>query len=407
MPADTKIWIRFSLINLSIVAALGTLMRYKIGFELPFFEQKFLQEAHSHFAFAGWITHTLYFLLVNIFRTALPGINERMYRWLISANLLAAYGMVVSFTCQGYGSISLTFSTLSILTGYTFTWFALKDAGRLPSTHPGKNWIKAALWFGLLSTIGTMVLSWMMATQQFDQDMYFGSIYFYLHFQYNGWFLFACFAIFFDKIRHFILDPKHIHLCFLLFALAGIPAYFLSILWINIPSWIYVIVVIAAFLQIAGWWFFIKLMRRNFDLLKMTFNKTVLLLLVIVGAAMTLKLILQLGSTVPEISKLAFGFRPIVIAYLHLVLLLIVSVFLLTFMYGTGLIRTNTLSKIAILTFTMGAILNEVVLAAQGILGFNYTILPFSNETLFVIAAILLSSALLLATAQVEKSKII
>lgn len=406
MKLDSKFWVRASLLNLAIVAILGAVMRYKIGFALPYFDQKFLQEAHSHFAFTGWITHTLYFLLVNVFRGALPGISEKIYTRLILLNLLSAYGMVISFSMQGYGPVSLTFSTLSVLTGYAFSWFALKDAGRLPAEHPGKNWIKVALWFGILSTFGTMVLSWMMATRQYDQNTYLGSVYFYLHFQYNGWFLFACFGIFMDRIRHFTLEPKLARRSFLLFALAGIPAYFLSTLWADIPGWLYVIVVLAAIAQVIGWWLFIRLIRNHLDSLSVTFSKTVRMLLLIVALALTLKLFLQLGSTHPEISKLAYSFRPIVIAYLHLVLLLIITVFLLTFMFGTGLLRSNMASKIAILTFTTGVILNEMVLAVQGIWAFSYTVIPLANEMLFGIALILMLSALVLFSSQLKTSKI-
>jgi hypothetical protein len=56
---NTKFWLQFSVINLLIVALLGVLMRYKIGFAFPHFNQKYLQESHSHFAFIGWISHTL------------------------------------------------------------------------------------------------------------------------------------------------------------------------------------------------------------------------------------------------------------------------------------------------------------------------------------------------------------
>jgi len=65
-------------------------------------------------------------------------------------------------------------------------------------------------------------------------------------------------------------------------------------------------------------------------------------------------------------------------------------------MYGTGLIQSNTTSKIAILAFTSGAILNEAILAAQGIFGFSYTIIPFANEALFVIGFVMLASVVLL-----------
>ena len=59
MCFNSKFWLKFSLINLLIVALLGLLMRYKIGFEFPYFDQKSLQHSHSHFAFSGWISHTL------------------------------------------------------------------------------------------------------------------------------------------------------------------------------------------------------------------------------------------------------------------------------------------------------------------------------------------------------------
>ena len=400
MPEKTNSWVRIALFNLFLVAILGAIMRYKIGYALPWFDQKYLQEAHSHFAFAGWITHTLYVLLIRVFRSGLPRINEVVYRRLIMANLFSAYGMLLSFPFQGYGPVSLAFSTLSVLTGYAFSWYALKDTGRLAADHPGKNWIKVAIWFGLLSTVGTMVLSWMMASHHYNQNIYLGSIYFYLHFQYNGWFLFACIGIFMDWIRTFNPDLRKIRLSFMLFALAGIPAYFLSTLWANLPAWLYALVVAAASAQVIGWYILVTVLRKNMANLKTAFNRVVLILFLIVALALTLKLFLQIGSTIPGISKLAFGFRPIVIAYLHLVLLLIISVFLLAFMTGTGLIRTNKLARYALIAFTGGAILNESVLAVQGIFSFSYTVVPLANEALFGIAVLLVSAAVLLFYSQ-------
>jgi len=143
-------------------------MRYKIGFVFPHFEQKYLQEAHSHFAFAGWITQSIYLLILRLFRNNLPSINERMYHWLQMANLVTAYGMLISFTIQGYGPVSIAFATASIVVGYIFSFVAFRDATRLEQSHPSKNWIKAAIFFGILSTIGTIVLSRMMVTREFD-----------------------------------------------------------------------------------------------------------------------------------------------------------------------------------------------------------------------------------------------
>mgnify|MGYP000750608955 FL=1 len=90
-----------ALLNLGIVAFYGMVMRYKIGFEFPWFDQKNLQHAHSHFAFTGWITHTLFFLIV---RFGLPEAGKaiiRKFNLLIMVNLICAYGMLVSFSYQG------------------------------------------------------------------------------------------------------------------------------------------------------------------------------------------------------------------------------------------------------------------------------------------------------------------
>jgi hypothetical protein len=52
-----KFWLKFSLINLLIVALIGLLMRYKIGFEFPFLDQKHLQHSILILPFlAGLVT---------------------------------------------------------------------------------------------------------------------------------------------------------------------------------------------------------------------------------------------------------------------------------------------------------------------------------------------------------------
>src|SRR6185503_118841 len=185
-----------------------------------------------------------------------------------------------------------------------------------------------------------------------------------------------------------------------------IPAYFLSTLWAHLPFWLYCVVVIAAILQLVGWWFIIRIIRSNVDKIKTLFKGTTLILFLVVFLALTLKLVLQLGSTFPSISKLAFGFRPIVIAYLHLVLLLIVSVFLLTLMYGTSLFKDVKKSKIPLLIFASAAVLNEVMLAIQGIAALSYKVIPNVNEILFGIALILWISVFFLALAQFRTSTI-
>ena len=62
---NTKVYqlLKITIFNLFIVSLLGVLMRYKIAFYLPLVDQKHLQEAHSHFAFYGWVTSAIYFFI--------------------------------------------------------------------------------------------------------------------------------------------------------------------------------------------------------------------------------------------------------------------------------------------------------------------------------------------------------
>lgn len=396
-------WIQIILINLCLVAWLGTVMRYKIAFPFPHFQQKYLQEAHSHFAFSGWITQLIFLLIVRLFRNNFSAFHERKYQWLMLANVFSAYGMLVSFAIQGYGPVSITFASASLMTGYVFSFFAYRDASRLDKNHPSKNWIKAAILFGIISTAGTIVLSHMMVTRQYDNATYLGSIFFYLHFQYNGWFIFACIAILLDTIKSALTKTDLTRQAFWAFFISNIPAFFLSTLWAHLPAWLFAMVIMAAFIQLLGWVYFIRTMWVNKNAIAAMFPKLVTRLLIIISLAFTLKLLLQLVSTIPYVSKLAFGFRPIVIAYLHLVLLLIISVFLLTYLYGTRLIRINKLTTWALLIFTGGAILNECALAAQGIAAFSYNIIPGVNEALFVFAVTLLTGAVFLTIMQWQK----
>src|SRR5690606_16711455 len=108
-------WLKFSIVNLFLVALLGMLMRYKIGFDFPFLVQKHLLHSHSHFAFAGWISHTLMVLMVYFMKNKTTAIALPKYTWLIIANLVCSYGMLVFFIIQGYAFWSILFSTLSIL----------------------------------------------------------------------------------------------------------------------------------------------------------------------------------------------------------------------------------------------------------------------------------------------------
>ena len=135
---------------------------------------------------------------------------------MLYANLFTAYGMLISFTIQGYATWSISFSTLSIFTSYAFTVVYWKDLNSLPK-NVSRLWFKAALFFNVISSLGVFLLAFMMATKMVHQNWYLASVYFFLHFQYNGWFFFACMGLLVARIEHIVFIPKQLTLIFWLF----------------------------------------------------------------------------------------------------------------------------------------------------------------------------------------------
>lgn len=384
-------WLTISFLNLMLVAILGFVLRYKIAFYLPFVEQKYALHSHSHFAFSGWITQTFMVLLVYYLSLKKgTGIIKR-YRWLLYANLITAYGMLVCFFLQGYAFFSITFSSLSIVVSYFFAAYYWKDLNRVNEKKISHLWFKAALLFSILSSIGAFGLAYMTANKMTDQNWYLASVYFFLHFQYNGWFFFAGMGLLADQLETIAVARKKLYYIFVLFCFACVPAYFLSILWSPFSENIYFLLIAAVIAQLAGWIILLNVIIKNKSLISAQFSKYGRMLLILSAIAFTIKLLLQSGSIHPALSQLSYGFRPIIIGYLHLVLLGVTSVFVLGYMISLSLIDINKLLISGTFVFVAGIIINELLLMVQGVAALTYTGIPHINVLLLIAAFIIFS----------------
>lgn len=398
-------WLSISILNLLFVAALGLILRYKIAYSLPLLNQKYILHSHSHFAFSGWITQTLMILMIFYLSKALgKKINSR-YRWLLYANLISSYGMMISFIIQGYGLYSISFSTLNIFAFYAFAFYFWLDLNKIKEKSTSILWFKAALIFGLISSIGAFNLAYMMANKMSNQDWYLSSIYFFLHFQYNGWFLFAGMGLLNDFLEIITGERKKLYRAFQLFCFACIPAYFLSILWMEFIANIYILLIAAVVAQLAGWIIIIKVCNKGADLINQKITSYGKTLLFLSALAFTIKLILQSGSIHPELSHLSYGFRPIIIGYLHLVLLGVTSIFLLGYLVSFELIKINKALIIGIFIFVIGVIINELLLMIQGVAALSYSAIPYINQMLLGAALILFSGILSMLISRFNFSK--
>jgi hypothetical protein len=379
MNATASKWIRLALFNLLLVALAGLLLRLKILFPLPWIHHKNLLHAHSHFAFAGWISLFLMSALVGL----LPDGIAKKYNRILGLYTITAYGMLLSFPFQGYGAVSIFFSTASVLTGWWFAVILWREKGLDNSGVLIRCLSRWSLVFLVLSSFGTFFLAWLMANHINKAELYFGAVYFYLHFQYNGWFLFAVLALLFSRLPFPVQDQlkKPVQLL----AWVSIPAFFLSALWMRLPVWMIALAEFAALLQpmLVVW-----LVRIVYPAIKASINSRGLRQIWLLSLlAFCIKILLQSLSVLPGLSSYAFAYRPVVIGYLHLVLLGFVSLFLLGWMIEKKLLPLveGRLSNWCWL-FISGILLTEATLMAQGVSAMFYWTIPRTNELLLVAA---------------------
>jgi len=399
-------WMAIGVFNLLLVAAFGLLMRLKVLLPLAFVDQKHIMHAHSHFAFSGWVSHALMLLLAMVVhgksgQEKLP----KAYQYLLLGNLFVSYGMLATFSYQGYGPYSICFSTLSILLSYVFAYRAWHDIRISELSRMVQRWFRSALLFLVLSSVGTFYLAYLQKTGSVDTHQQLASVYFFLHFQYNGWFFFACMGLASYWLTKQGLALPIEKVVYRIFSWACIPAYMLSILWYNLPTVLYIVLVVVVSFQLIAWGLWLQMIYKQSRQHILLFSSSLVkgLIFAVVLAA-SIKFLLQTFSVIPSLSVLAYSFRPIVVGYLHLVLLGIITLFILAFAFQARIFAVSVWIKMSVIGFVSGVVLNELLLMLQGVSGIMGVFIPYIPFALSVAAGILFLSIFFLIVFVVNKS---
>ncbi len=402
---NTKRWLEIALINFCVVALAGVTMRYKINFALPGVDQKYLMHAHSNFAFVGWVSIALMTLMVRYLTLHGVVTNYRKYNRILIVNIIVAYAMFIAFIIEGYALFSITFSTLSIFISFLFIYFYWKDLSKVKEAGFSQSWLKAGLVLWAFSSLGAFMLAYLMAKHIMIQDLYFASMYFFLHFQYNGWFLFVCFGVFFAYLhRHGLVRIASLsRRLFIIMVVTVVPTFFLSILWLRLPLALHWIANISALLQLVVLVYFIQMLHYIKKSETIKFHPATKWLWGMAGFAFILKVILQMLSILPFLSDFAFGFRPVIIGYLHLSFVGIISLFI--FGYINEFIHrfSGKVSGIGMILFVIGFVVQEIILMMQGLEAMNVEPVKFASIALFY-CAVLMAAGLIWTTIGITRT---
>lgn len=382
-----KIWFLISFGYLVLVALMGVFLRFYFLHPISPIPFDYLLHAHSHLGMLGWVYSALFTGLLLAFHP--QGIKQKRYKILFWFVQIANTGMLVTFLMQGYGAFSIAFSTLHILLSYGFIAAFVRDTHPLLKHFPeakayALKFTYAGLFFLFLSSFGPWGLAIISANGLQNTNLYDQAIYFYLHFQYNGWFLLSVIglwmALFADKQDW--LQPKPLASAFHLLSWTMIPGYALSLLGFEVPPLILWIALITALLQLAGSFRLYAGFRFVPFFGGSNFPAVVKSLTSIVIGSFFLKWVFQLVGALPVSHELSYQTREVVIGYLHLNMLGIATCGLFYWFYKHQLLRLDNMTgQIGLWAFLFGFILSEGLLLGQGFFTHDFgTGIPYFQQ---------------------------
>lgn len=386
-----KTWITTGLINFLIAALLGLVLRYAFIGEIDF-NFRFLTHAHSHVAMLGWLYLMLYSFIVYRY---IPHIRK-IYHYLFLVTQIAVIGMLFSFPFQGYAAFSIVFSSLHIFASYFFVKLILKDLK--PFKTIDKKFIRTALWFMVISTIGIWCLPISIVIFGKNSEAYNIAIQTFLHFQFNGWFIFGVIGLF---IKYLTNHPTEKNqqlkkalgwlILSVVFTLALPISWFIKLPVLNIINSLGVI------FQLIGFYHLIIALKNplNTFLSSATFYIKTLVYFILIS--MVIKVLFQSFSVVPEVNEASIQIRNLVIGFIHLLMLGVISGALLFFLSLEGVFKQRKIvAQIGLGLFMLGFVLSEAYLFLQGVMYyFNLGEISAYHQSLFVWSAFIVLGIML------------
>ncbi len=353
------------------IAILGILMRYMYISDFLNIKLKNILHTHSHVALLGWVYTAIFVGIIDVFLKK----QYKDFKAVFYFTQVTVLGMLISFPIQGYGVFSISFSTLFLFASYWFIWLVFKKIEDKDKHLISTKFLKAGLWYLIISSIGPWALGPVMAMGYKHQPLYHNTIYFFLHFLYNGFIVMIIMSFIYRIIEKESKNTPHYgKWTYRLLQLSIIPSYLLSTYWTFDITWVHIIGGVSAILLFTSLFPFVIDSRRFLS--KTNNNKWIKYSFSIAIFSYIIKLIFQLISAIPNLAPVIYTNRMfLIIGYLHLVLLGFVSLFFITWFVMRKLFNfDNILSKSGIVMFVLGIILSEIMLFYQG--STQWTLLP-------------------------------
>src|SRR5690606_3502250 len=203
-------------------------------------------------------------------------------------------------------------------------YYCLKE---LKPTNPANKFMRWAFFFMIISTIGVWCLGPTVAQLGKSSPFYQLAIQYFLHFQFNGWFLFAVLSILLKILQ--IPNSPLVNKVYVLGIVSTILTFAFPASWyLDIPILFWVNAA-GVLLQLGMLYYLVKLLREPLQAFLSTKSVLVKNLYRFANFCFMAKVVTQIFSCVPLIAEQAHLYRNLVIGFIHLFMLGIISSLLL------------------------------------------------------------------------------
>lgn len=391
-----KSWIRCCFFNFLIACVFGLLMRLMYLFPIDGLNYSFLLHAHSHVAMLGWVYLIIYVLVVHFFipkEKSQKPIYNRLF-WLTEFSVI---GMMIAFPIQGYALFSIVFSTMHILLSYVFCRQVWKDGLRDQSSS--QRLLYTSILFMILSTFGVWCLGPAVSTLGKQSAFYQIAIQFFLHFQFNGWFILAVLALFLKQFQTTI-DPEKFKKFYFTLIIATLLTVAFPVRWYvenDLLSYINIFGVVLQFIAVI---YFYKMLKPQRSLFANALDTTTKIVYGLALCSLILKTGIQLLTIFPALLEVSHQIRPFVIGFIHLTTLGIITGFLLGILLQHKMLCSDSkVLQTGVKCFVVAYFATEVLLFGQGLyFYFGKGAISGYFESIFVLSMLLVLGLILMMT---------
>ena len=387
-----KFWLPIILANFLIAAIYGALMRLAFVYELNWIDYRNVMHGHSHVAMLGWLYLGLFILFTHTF---IPEkLQSRRFQFVFLLTQVTVIGMAVAFPLQGYGGFSIAFSTLHVFLSYYFIFIFLKSIART-ELKGSKSVLmaKTSMVFMVLSTLALFTMAPIMVLDMRSSNLYYMAVQFFLHFQFNGWFIFGILAVFFRLLEkeNISISNKTFKSFYLCLVISCILTYALAVTWSNPSPILFFTNSAGVLIQLIALYFFIRILMDCYPIFRKSISRRIHWLYVVGFIGLTIKIIVQFAVVIPYLGKIAYTIRNYVIGFIHLILL--GSITFLLFAVAAQLKLLNIHSKgiqNGLTILFAGVLLSELLLFLQGtFLWIGFGFIPFYYEIIFAVSLLM------------------